>query len=70
MLSIASGLFGMPGAVVLRIGANVFASIYTVLVDKVLNKIFEWTTQIAPGIPNNPEEMDNAPKVLNTVCHA
>ena len=47
-LSIASGLFGMPGAVVLRIGANVFASIYTVLVDKVLNKIFEWTTQIAP----------------------
>ena len=47
-LSIASGLFGMTGAVVLRIGANVFASIYTVLVDKVLNKIFEWTTQIAP----------------------
>ena len=47
-LSIASGLFGMPAAVLLRIGANVFASIYTVLVDKVLNKIFEWTTQIAP----------------------
>ena len=38
----------MTGAVVLRIGANVFAYIYTVLVDKVLNKIFEWTTQIAP----------------------
>ncbi|MDO5305708.1 MAG: FUSC family protein, partial [bacterium] len=47
-LSIASGLFGMTGAVVLRIGANVFASIYTVLADKVLNKIFEWTTEMAP----------------------
>jgi hypothetical protein len=24
----------------------------------------------AAGIPNNPAAMDNAPKVLNTVCHA
>ena len=47
-LSIASGLFGMTGAVFLRIGANVFASIYTVIADKILNKVFEWSTQMSP----------------------
>ena len=40
-LSIASNLFGMTGAVILRIGANVFASVYTVVIDKLLNKIFQ-----------------------------
>lgn len=38
-LSIASGLFGMTGAVALRIGMNVFASIYTVLADRILNNL-------------------------------
>ena len=38
-LSIASGLFGMTGAVALRIGINVFASIYTVLADRILNNL-------------------------------
>lgn len=44
-LSIASGLFGMTGAVVLRIGMNVFASIYTVIANKVLNILFIKTKQ-------------------------
>ena len=47
-LSIASNLFGMTGAVILRIGANVFASIYTVVMDKLLNKIFENSTELSP----------------------
>ena len=38
-LSIASNLFGMTGAVILRIGANVFSSIYTVVMDKLLSDI-------------------------------
>lgn len=38
-LSIASGIFGMTEAVALRIGMNVFASIYTVIVDKILNNL-------------------------------
>ena len=33
-LSIASGLFGMPYAVALRIGANVFSAVYTVVCSK------------------------------------
>ena len=37
-LSIASGLFGMPYAVALRIGANLFGSIYTVLCNKLFDK--------------------------------
>lgn len=40
-LSIAAGLFGVAGAVALRIGANVFGSIYTVLFDKAMNKIVQ-----------------------------
>ena len=38
-LSIASGLFGMPAAVALRIGANVFGAFYTVLCNKVIDKL-------------------------------
>ncbi|CDC91837.1 uncharacterized protein BN546_01471 [Firmicutes bacterium CAG:227] len=38
-LSIASGLFGMPMAVALRIGANVFGAFYTVLCNKVIDKL-------------------------------
>lgn len=38
-LSIASGLFGMPYAVALRIGANVFGAVYTVACSKMLPKI-------------------------------
>ena len=40
-LSIASGLFGMPMAVALRIGANVFGAVYTVICNKVVDKIAE-----------------------------
>ena len=47
-LSIASNLFGMTGAVILRIGANVFASVYTVVMNKLLNKIFENSTELSP----------------------
>ena len=47
-LSIASNLFGMTGAVILRIGANVFASVYTVVMDKLLNKFFEIPTELSP----------------------
>lgn len=47
-LSIASNLFGMTGAVILRIGANVFASVYTVVMDKLLNKIFENSIELSP----------------------
>ena len=47
-LSIASNLFGMTGAVILRIGANVFASVYTVVMDKLLNKVFENSTELSP----------------------
>ena len=38
-LSIASELFGMPEAVALRIGANVLGSAYTVICNKVMDKI-------------------------------
>lgn len=38
-LSIASELFGMPEAVVLRIGANVLGSAYTVICNKVIDQI-------------------------------
>lgn len=40
-LSIAAGLFGMPAAVALRIGANVFGAAYTVICNKVVDKIAE-----------------------------
>lgn len=40
-LSIASGLFGAAGAVALRIGANVFGSVYTVLFDKAMNGLIQ-----------------------------
>ncbi len=40
-LSIAAGLFGAAGAVALRIGANVFGSVYTVLFDKVMNGLVQ-----------------------------
>ena len=37
-LSIAAGLFGMPVAVILRIGANLFGSIYTVICNKIIDR--------------------------------
>ena len=40
-LSIAAGLFGMPAAVALRIGANVFGAAYTLICNKVVDKIAE-----------------------------
>ena len=40
-LSIAAGLFGMPAAVLLRIGANVFSSIYTMLANKLGDKLVQ-----------------------------
>lgn len=39
-LYIASGAFGLVGAIALRIGTNVGASVYTVLLDKLLNRLF------------------------------
>ena len=36
-LSIASGIFGMPMALKLRIGANVLGAVYTVVCTKVFN---------------------------------
>ena len=38
-LSIAAGLFGMPTAVALRIGANVFGALYTIVCNKVIDRI-------------------------------
>ena len=38
-LSIASGLFGMPYAVALRIGANVFGAVYTMACNKILPRL-------------------------------
>ena len=40
-LSIAAGLFGMPAAVALRIGANVFGAVYTVVCNKLVDKVAE-----------------------------
>ena len=40
-LSIAAGLFGMPAAVLLRIGANVFGAVYTMLLNKLGDKIVQ-----------------------------
>lgn len=37
-LSIAAGLFGMPAAVALRIGANIFGAFYTVVCNKVIDR--------------------------------
>lgn len=34
-----SRLFGMPAAVALRIGANVFGSVYTVICNKIIDKL-------------------------------
>ena len=38
-LSIAAGLFGMPAAVALRIGANLFGAVYTVVCNKVIDRL-------------------------------
>lgn len=43
-LSIAAGLFGPIVAVVLRMGLNLFASVYTVVCDNILDRIFQWNT--------------------------
>ena len=40
-LSIAAGLFGMPAAVALRVGANVFGAFYTVFCNKVIDRLAE-----------------------------
>lgn len=37
-LSIAAGLFGMPAAVALRIGANLFGAVYTVICNKIIDR--------------------------------
>ena len=47
-LSIASGIFGMPMAVMLRIGANVLGSAYTIL----CTKLFGWLVQITDNRKN------------------
>ena len=41
-LSIASGLFGMPAAVLLRIGANVFGAAYTMILNKLGDKFAQY----------------------------
>ena len=41
-LSIAAGIFGMPAAVALRIGANVLGAAYTVICNKVTDKVAEY----------------------------
>ena len=38
-LSIAAGLFGMQAAVALRVGANIFGAAYTVICNKVIDKL-------------------------------
>ena len=38
-LSIAAGLFGMPMAVALRVGMNVFGAFYTVICNKVIDRL-------------------------------
>ena len=38
-LSIAAGMFGMPAAVALRIGANIFGAAYTILCNKVIDRL-------------------------------
>ena len=40
-LSIAAGIFGMSAAVALRIGANVLGAAYTVICNKVTDKVAE-----------------------------
>ena len=39
-LYIASGIFGVKTAVLLRIGANIFATLYTVMFNHVFNNVF------------------------------
>ena len=39
ILSIAAGLFGMPMAVALRVGLNVFSAFYTVICNKVIDRL-------------------------------
>lgn len=51
-LSIASGIFGMPMAVMLRIGANVLGSAYTIL----CTKLFGWFAQITDNRKNVSED--------------
>ena len=41
-LSIAAGIFGMPAAIALRIGANVLGAAYTVICNKVTDKVAEY----------------------------
>ena len=43
-LSIAAGLFGMPAAVALRIGANLFGAIYTVICNKIIDRAVTYFT--------------------------
>ena len=50
-LSIAAGLFGMPYAVMLRIGMNVAGAFYTWVCDKVLNRVIDRIEKI--GHENN-----------------
>ena len=41
-LPIAAGIFGMPAAIALRIGANVLGAAYTVICNKVTDKVAEY----------------------------
>ena len=44
-LSIAAGLFGLQNAVILRIGANIFGSVYTVICNKGLDRLAQVVEQ-------------------------
>ena len=44
-LSIAAGLFGLQNAVILRIGANIFGSVYTVICNKSLDRLAQVVEQ-------------------------
>ena len=48
-LSIAAGLFGLQNAVILRIGANIFGSVYTVICNKGLDRLAQVVEQRPRG---------------------
>lgn len=45
-LAIASGIFGVPGAILLRIVNNVFGSIYGIIFDKICRSVMFWTMAV------------------------
>ena len=44
-LSIAAELFGLKYAVLLRIGVNVVGAAYTLICDRLVDKVYNWCTQ-------------------------